>query len=41
MLTSRELDPAALTAHGIADSYGLPIRMFTNYDAAMQWLMAE
>ena len=41
MLTPRDFDPAALSAHAIADSHGLPIQMFTSYDAAMAWLQAR
>jgi len=38
VLTPREFDPAAFAAHALADTFGIPLRMFTNYDAAMQWL---
>ena len=38
ILTPREFDTAALTAHAIADTDHLPIRMFTSYDAALEWL---
>jgi hypothetical protein len=38
VLTPREFDPAVLAAHALADSFGLPLRMFTSYDAAMEWL---
>jgi hypothetical protein len=38
ILTPRELDPAALAAHALADTHHLPMRMFTSYDAAAEWL---
>ena len=38
VLTPRDFDPAAFAAHALADSWGLPLRMFTSYDAAMDWL---
>jgi hypothetical protein len=38
VLTPRDFDPAAFAAHALADSYGLPLRMFTSYEAAMEWL---
>jgi len=38
VLTPREFDPAAFAAHALADTFGLPLRMFTSYDAAMEWL---
>ena len=38
VLTPREFDPAAMTAHAIADNYGLPLRMFTSHEAALEWL---
>jgi hypothetical protein len=40
ILTPDTFDVAALTAHALADNYGLPIRMFTNYEAAIEWLRA-
>jgi hypothetical protein len=41
ILTPREFDAAALTAHAIADGDHLPIRMFTSHDAALDWLQAR
>ena len=38
VLTPREFDPAALAAHALADTYGLPLRMFTSYHTAVDWL---
>jgi hypothetical protein len=38
VLTPREFDPAAFAAHALADGLGLPLRMFTSYEAAMDWL---
>jgi len=38
VLTPRNFDPAAFAAHAVADSLGLPLRMFTSYDAAIDWL---
>jgi hypothetical protein len=38
ILTPDTFDVAALAAHALADNHGLPIRMFTNYEAAIEWL---
>lgn len=38
ILTADTFDVAALTAHALADSHGLPVRMFTSHDGAMEWL---
>ena len=38
ILTPHSYDVAALTAHALADGQGLPIQMFTTYEAAIQWL---
>jgi hypothetical protein len=38
VLTPRDFDPAALAAHALADGEGLPLRMFTSYEAAIDWL---
>ena len=40
ILTPHSFDVAALAAHALADSHGLAIRMFTNYEAAIEWLRA-
>lgn len=40
ILTPREFDPALLGAHALADTHHLPVRMFTSYDAAVEWLQA-
>jgi hypothetical protein len=38
VLTPREFDPAAMAAHALADGEGIPLRMFTTYEAAIEWL---
>ena len=38
VLTPREFDAAAMTAHALADASNLPLRMFTSYEAAIEWL---
>ena len=38
MVTPRHLDVAALMAHAIADEQQLPLRAFTSYEAAVEWL---
>ena len=38
ILTPRELDPAALVAHAIADAENMPVQAFNSYDAALAWL---
>ena len=38
ILTPREFDPAAMVAHALADTHGLPIQVFNSIDAAMEWL---
>ena len=38
VLTPRDFDPAAMAAHALADGDGLPLRMFTTYEAAIAWL---
>src|SRR5687767_12169320 len=38
MVTPRHLDVAALMAHAIADEQQLPLRAFTSYEAAIEWL---
>jgi hypothetical protein len=38
IVTPREFDSAALAAHALADTHGLPIQMFTSYEAALEWL---
>jgi hypothetical protein len=40
ILTPREFDPALLAAHALEDTHHLPVRMFTSYDAAVEWLQA-
>jgi hypothetical protein len=38
ILTPREFDPAAMVAHALADTHGLPMQVFNSMDAAMEWL---
>jgi len=40
IITPREIDPAALVAHALADDQHLPLETFTSYDEAMEWLRA-
>jgi hypothetical protein len=38
ILTPRDVDPAALVAHALADAQHLPLQVFRTYDEAMAWL---
>ena len=38
ILTPDAIDAAALVAVAIADAEGLPLRVFTSYDDALEWL---
>jgi hypothetical protein len=38
ILTPDAIDAAALVAVAIADGEGLPLRVFTSYDEAVEWL---
>jgi hypothetical protein len=38
ILTPRQFDPAALTAHALADAEEMPLEAFTSFDTAMTWL---
>jgi hypothetical protein len=40
VLTPREFDAAALTAHAIADAEHLPLKVFSAYDDAIEWLQS-
>jgi hypothetical protein len=40
VLTPREMDMAAMTAHAIADATDVPLKVFSSYDEAMEWLLA-
>jgi hypothetical protein len=40
VLTPLEMDMAALTAYAIADATDVPLRVFSSYDDAMDWLLA-
>lgn len=41
ILTPRDLDTAALTAHAIADAERMPLRVFSSYEDALEWLQGE
>jgi hypothetical protein len=41
VLTSREVDTAALTAHAWADAAEMPLKVFHSYQDAIQWLMPD
>ena len=41
VLTPRDFDSATFAAQAFADNAGLPLRLFTSYDAAMAWLREE
>jgi hypothetical protein len=38
VLTPMEFDPAALTAHAIADEKDIPLKVFSSYEDAVEWL---
>jgi hypothetical protein len=38
VLTPLEVDPAALTAHAVADAEHIRLRVFRSYDDALEWL---
>ena len=38
ILTPRQFDPAVMTAHALADTDGLPVRMFSAVEPALEWL---
>ena len=38
VLTPRDVDTAALTAHAIADASDIPLRVFSVYENALEWL---
>ena len=41
IVTDRNDDASALVAQALADTSGLPIQVFTSYDAALEWLDAS
>lgn len=41
VLTPREVDSAALTAHAIADAEDMPLKVFSSYDDAVEWLRRD
>ena len=38
IVTDRNHDSSALVAQALADTTGLPIQVFTSYEAALEWL---
>ena len=38
VLTPLKVDPAALVAHALADAQHIPLRTFTSYEDALEWL---
>ena len=40
VLTPMEFDPAALTAHAIADEEDVPLKVFSSYEDAEEWLQS-
>ena len=38
ILTPRDVDPAALVAHALADAQHLPLQVFRTYEEAIAWL---
>jgi hypothetical protein len=38
IVTPRNMDAAAVVPHALANAEDLPLRAFTSYDAAMEWL---
>src|SRR3712207_5877153 len=38
IVTPREMDSAAVVAHALAQDHNLPLRAFTSYDAALDWV---
>ena len=40
VLTPREMDMAALTAYAIADATDIPLKVFSSYDDALEWLLS-
>ena len=38
VLTTREIDTAALTAHAWADGADMPLKVFSSYQDAVEWL---
>jgi hypothetical protein len=41
IVTDRYHDASALVAQALADTTGLPIQVFTSYEAALEWLHDE
>jgi hypothetical protein len=41
ILTPREFDPAVMAAHALADTEGLPMRMFSSLETALEWLAQD
>lgn len=38
ILTPRQFDSAAMTAHAIADEKYLPLKIFSSHEEALEWL---
>ncbi len=38
IVTPRDVDPAALVAHALADAQHIPLQAFTSYEEALTWL---
>ena len=41
ILTPHQFDPAAMAAHALADTEGLPVRMFSSLETALEWLAPD
>jgi len=41
MVAPRDLESPAMVAHALADDAAIPLRAFTSYEAALEWLLAE
>lgn len=41
IVTPRDMQDAAMVAHALADDAQMPIRAFTSYEAALDWLGKE
>lgn len=41
MVAPRDLESPVMVAHALADDAEIPLRAFTSYDAALEWLAAK
>ena len=41
MVAPRDLDSPVMVAHALADDAEIPLRAFTSYEAALEWLAAK